>query len=155
VNDQSFRAGIGACITDGHKRVLVCQRVGATDGAWQMPQGGLEDLEEPEQCLWRELHEELSIEPGALTLLRTRPDWLAYELPAAYRSPKVGRGQAQKWFLLSARADMTVTPDDKEFAHWQWMSPQSLLESAVEFRRAVYGQVLESFGLLQAPDAGS
>jgi len=155
MNDQSFRAGIGACIVDGANRVLACQRVGATDGTWQMPQGGLEQSEEPEQCLWREVHEELGIEPGALTLLRTRPDWLAYELPAAYRSPKVGRGQVQKWFLLLARADVTVTPDRKEFDDWQWLSPQVLLQSAVEFRRAVYVQVLESFGLLQRPGAGA
>lgn len=144
-----FRANVGACITDGAGKVLACRRRGATDGAWQMPQGGMELGEDAEQALWREISEEVGLGKSDLVLLRTHPDWLAYELPVAFRSAKTGLGQVQRWFLLRGSPSAPVRLDGKEFDSWQWMEPPLLLQSAVAFRKATYQKVLAEFGLLR------
>ena len=75
---------------------------GAPEGVgtwWQMPQGGLDEGEEPEAAARRELAEETGVR-SARFVARTR-DWLTYDLP----SDLVGvawqgryRGQKQMWF---------------------------------------------------------
>lgn len=144
-----FRANVGACITDGAGKVLACRRRGSSDGAWQMPQGGLELGEDAEHALWRELGEEVGLGPENLVLIRAHPDWLAYELPEDYRSAKTGMGQVQRWFLLNGSPNCPVQLDGKEFDQWQWTEPPFLLHSAIAFRKGSYVKVLSEFGLLQ------
>jgi len=146
-----FRAGIGACIVNPSGQVLACRRRDARDGAWQMPQGGIEQGEQPEYTLWRELAEEIGLGPEHLSLERELPAWIAYELPEAFRSAKVGLGQVQKWFLLRAQADVPVRPDGQEFSAWQWLAPDLLVRNAVSFRQPVYAQVFAAFAL--SPDS--
>jgi len=53
---------IAAVIRQGHQ-VLLCQRKeGALAGKWEFPGGKLENGETPEQCLVREIEEELGIQ---------------------------------------------------------------------------------------------
>jgi putative (di)nucleoside polyphosphate hydrolase len=148
VSSAFFRANAGACITDGAGKVLACQRRQSSDGAWQMPQGGLELGEGPEQALWRELGDELGLGAKDLALEREHGEWIAYELPEAYRSTKVGMGQVQKWFLLRGQSDIPVKLDDREFDQWRWLEPESLLQMAVGFRKATYAKILADFDLL-------
>jgi len=35
-----------------------------------------------------------------------------------------------------------------EFSHWRWMRPSDLLAVIVEFKRPIYQQVMEEFGLV-------
>lgn len=52
---------MAAIIQQGH-RVLLCQRKeGALAGKWEFPGGKIENGETPEECLVREIHEELGI----------------------------------------------------------------------------------------------
>jgi putative (di)nucleoside polyphosphate hydrolase len=154
VSSAFFRANAGACICDHAGMVLACQRREAKDGAWQMPQGGLELNERPEQALWRELGEELGLCAQDLVLEREHPEWIAYELPEAYRSAKVGMGQVQKWFLLRARSEMFIKLDGREFDRWRWLEPELLLQVAVSFRKVSYSKILSAFNLLSRDGSG-
>ena len=100
---QSFRAGVGAIILNEDGKVLGLERKDIPD-AWQMPQGGLEENETPEQAVKREVCEETGIEASNLELIASTPGWLAYELPEEARSKKIGRGQVQRWFLFRFRS---------------------------------------------------
>lgn len=51
---QYFRAGVGAVILNKEGNVLAIERAD-TKGAWQLPQGGLEDSEEPIPAAYREV----------------------------------------------------------------------------------------------------
>ena len=144
-----FRAGIGAVILDKAGRVLVLRRKGARDGAWQMPQGGIEPGETPLEALHRELREETGLERAAVQVVMTSGEWLAYELPAEYRNAKVGWGQVQRWFLCELSPGATVIPDNVEFTAAEWVDAQTVIDRAVQFRARLYDRVLREFRLLR------
>ena len=98
----TFRAGVGGVIVDQRGRVLAFQR-SAIPGAWQLPQGGIEEDEEPIDALWRELREETGLTADNVELVGEVPEWLGYLLPVGDQSEKTGRGQVHKWFVLRAR----------------------------------------------------
>ena len=87
---------------DARGRVLVLERADVP-GAWQFPQGGLDDGETPLAAARREAEEETGIPARALRLLGQYPDPLAYELPDAAQSKRTGMGQVQYWFYFETR----------------------------------------------------
>lgn len=129
---------------------LVGKRIDMTSDAWQMPQGGIDDGEQPEQALWRELHEEVGTDK-AVVIARAR-EWLTYEFPPDLQ-PKLWRGryrgQAQLWFLLRFQGtDADVDLDkhtDREFSEVQWVEPRHLPDLIVGFKRELYERVLAEF----------
>jgi len=139
-----FRAGIGAVITDGKKRVLACERY-KIRGAWQMPQGGIEEGEEPLDAAYREVEEETAITRERLELVHSCPEPLAYELPPQYRTRRIGRGQVQYWFLfrLVGGDGVINLGENGEFRDWQWMTMPDLIASAVPFRVPLYRRIAE------------
>jgi putative (di)nucleoside polyphosphate hydrolase len=147
---QYFRASAGIAIVDDRGRVLAFERRDV-QGAWQLPQGGIEIGEEPEQAARRELWEETSIAWSSVRLLGEYPDWLVYELPRDARSKKTGRGQAQKWFVVTlddgrAKVDLTnVTQEEAqpEFRTYRWITFQRLLSEAAPFRVPVYERLAD------------
>jgi putative (di)nucleoside polyphosphate hydrolase len=111
--DDSFRANVGIVVlaTDDDT-VLSLKRYGYED-AWQMPQGGLERGETPEDAARRELEEETGLTWDQVDLLGQYPDWLAYELDAEDRRPDIGRGQVQKWFYVRLRDRAAAVVTDR------------------------------------------
>ena len=135
---QYFRAGVGAIIRRTDGRILALERADIP-GAWQMPQGGLEEGEEPFDAVLREIEEETSIGPSSLKLVGQFPEPLAYELPPEGRSPKTGRGQVQYWFLFDYTGTATMTlPVSGEFCSWRWVPFDELVSNVVTFRKPLY-----------------
>jgi len=140
-----FRAGVGACIVNPAGAILVLDRADVSTPAWQMPQGGIDRGERPGEALAREVQEETGLGSAAY-VVAAETDWLAYELPESYWSAKIGRGQAQRWFLCRVRShDAAVRPDGTEFRDFQWVVPRELLALAAPFRRPLYRRVLDAF----------
>lgn len=142
-----MRVGVGIVVVDPGDRILVIERR-QMPGHWQMPQGGLEEDEEPLAAAWRELEEETGLTRHDVEFLRAHERWLAYELPAEHRSDKTGRGQVQQWFLFRCRATAPPLRLGKEAIAVAWWPAERLLHEAVAFRRDIYSEVLTSFGLL-------
>jgi len=140
-----FRAGVGAVIADSRGRVLIGERRDHR-GAWQFPQGGIEDGEEPEDAVFREIKEETGLVQRELRLVARHPQWLCYEVPRARRSWKTGLGQAQRWFLfrLRKRTAPELAPHP-EFRRYSWVSFATAVSRAVAFKRPVYRAVREHF----------
>jgi putative (di)nucleoside polyphosphate hydrolase len=145
---EFFRASVGCVVRTDDGRVLVLRRCGRGAGSWQFPQGGIDAGETPQAALWRELGEETGLGAADVSLEFEHSRWIAYELPAAMRSPKVGLGQAQRWFVLRMRTDVEPRPDGVEFDAHEWVSGDEALARAVEFRRPVYAEILGAAGLL-------
>ena len=120
-----------------------------TPGAWQMPQGGIDNGETPREAALRELREETGVLPKAVTVEAETEDWVYYDLPEHL----IGRlwkgryrGQKQKWFRMRLTADdavIDITAAPREFERWQWMAADDLLAAIVPFKRAVYTTVLD------------
>jgi putative (di)nucleoside polyphosphate hydrolase len=146
LSGQFFRAGAGAIIVNHQGLVLALERADSP-GAWQLPQGGLDQDEEPLAGAIREAAEETGIAADNLQLLASCPEPLAYELPAPFRSAKTGRGQVHYWFLFRYRGDDTNIDVDGggEFRAWRWLPFTDLLAVVAEFRRPLYRRLAACF----------
>ena len=143
---QTFRANVGAVIINAKGMVLAFERK-KIPGSWQCPQGGLDEDEEPQEAIIREIWEETGIETTHLELLATVPRWLVYELPEEYRNEKTGRGQVQRWFLFrfTGTDDEITMGDGEEFRAWEWLSIDALIPRVVDFKQPVYQELAEEF----------
>jgi len=68
--------GIGTTVyAERNDKILLLKRaMGAAQGSWYLPGGGLDDGETPEQCALRELREETGLKPtGNLRLIAVTP----------------------------------------------------------------------------------
>ncbi len=143
---EYFRASVGAMLINASGSILVLKRADVKGEAWQMPQGGLRKGEDLQEALRRELREETGILPEHFRVLEVCKDWLVYELPEAYRNDKVGRGQAQKWFLCQFLGEPdSVRPDGIEFVSYEWVKAEELLDRAAPFRLSVYERLVAEF----------
>jgi putative (di)nucleoside polyphosphate hydrolase len=126
---------------------------------WQMPQGGLDEGEDPYKAALRELYEETSVKH--VSLLREAPGWLTYDLPPELVGQSWSgryRGQKQKWFALrfegkESEIDVRHPGGGKfkpEFSSWRWEKLSRLPELIVPFKRKVYEEVVAAFGSLAA-----
>jgi putative (di)nucleoside polyphosphate hydrolase len=110
--------------------------------------------------MYRELREEVGLDPSQVGVLGRTRDWLYYDIPEDYRrrNPQnVFRGQKQIWFLLrllgkdeDVRLNLTDRP---EFDSWCWTEYWSVLENIIGFKREVYQRALAELEplLLTAP----
>jgi putative (di)nucleoside polyphosphate hydrolase len=147
---QFFRAGVGISVLNADGKVLALERY-EFPGTWQLPQGGLDEGEEPADAARRELREETGLSWSHVELLGEHPRWLAYELDADKRKPDIGRGQVQKWFVVrlidrETKIDISLIDERKghpEFRAYAWMTPTDLLSMAAPFRLPVYRSLVE------------
>ncbi|MGY0216981.1 RNA pyrophosphohydrolase [Endozoicomonadaceae bacterium StTr2] len=148
IDADGFRPNVGIILTNDQGQVLWARRIG--QDSWQFPQGGINDGETPEEAMYRELHEEIGLEPEDVTILSCTRGWLRYRLPRRLirrnQSP-VCVGQKQKWFLLRLTSeDERISVDHSsspEFDGWRWVSYWFPLGQVVPFKRDVYRRALK------------
>ena len=146
-----YRIGAGVMLLNREGKVFVAQRLDATFDAWQMPQGGLDDGEDPEAAALRELEEETGIPRHRVELVSRCAEPLSYDLPEEL-APRLWkgryRGQRQHWFLcrfLGEDREINLETAHPEFSRWRWVEPEALPELIVPFKRKLYEDVLEAF----------
>ena len=158
-----YRPCVGVMLLNSEGRAFVGRRAdrgGQPEGAgmwWQMPQGGLDEGEEPEAAARRELAEETGVRSARFVARAS--DWLTYDLP----SELIGiawegryRGQKQMWFAArfeGPESEIDIGPregHDQEFDAWRWVTLKELPGLVVPFKRNVYLRVIEEFGALAA-----
>lgn len=148
-----YRPCVGVMLMNADGQVFVGQRRDRDQDAWQMPQGGIDPGEAPQEAALRELWEETGVTSDLVTLEGETPDWVRYDLPHDL-VPRIWkgryRGQEQKWFRFrfhGTDADINIATEHPEFSEWKWTAPDTLVRDIVPFKRAVYEQVLAAFGM--------
>ena len=160
----AYRPCVGIMVLDRAGRVWTGRRAdmpGEAEGPgqwWQMPQGGIDDGEEPRVAALREVWEETAMR--SLEILGETHDWLTYDLPPELVGVAWGgkyRGQRQKWYAMRFTGDETeidIGPRDGhgiEFCAWRWSTLDQLVASIVPFKRNVYEQVVQQLGRFAVP----
>ena len=137
-------------ILNNKNEILVGRRIDHPSGYWQMPQGGIDLNEKPEEAVWREMMEEIGTNNASL--IQTSNHWLNYDIPkdTLEKLPwgKTYIGQTQKWFLFRFNgqdSDINVTTDNPEFSEWKWSRYESLADNIVPFKREIYKKIINEF----------
>ncbi|MCK0103499.1 RNA pyrophosphohydrolase [Pseudohalocynthiibacter sp. F2068] len=146
-----YRPCVGVMLVNSAGLIFAGQRIDSELPAWQMPQGGIDDGEDPQDAAMRELWEETGVTTDLVSVRAQTDDWLTYELPHNI-IPRIWKGrfkgQKQLWFLLQflgQDADIQIETDHPEFSEWRWIGPDEMLESIVPFKRDLYRQVIDAF----------
>jgi putative (di)nucleoside polyphosphate hydrolase len=152
MNDNHlYRRGVGVMLLNSERKVWVGARIDNPDDAWQMPQGGIDEGEEPWETALRELEEETGIPPHLVERIAQCPERLRYSLPpelvgVIWTEPWLG--QEQDWFLarfLGRDTDVNIATPDPEFREWKWVEPERLPNLIVPFKRDLYRRLLVEF----------
>lgn len=144
-----YRLGVGIILLNTDNLVFVAKRIDTVAEAWQMPQGGIDEGEDPLPAAYRELTEETSVTD--VELIAESRDWLSYDLPDDL-IPKLWkgryRGQKQKWYamkLIGDESQINLATDHPEFSEYKWIAMQELPSVIVPFKRLLYEQIVNEF----------
>ncbi len=148
---RPYRPCVGVMLLDKDGKVFVGNRIDTPGNHWQMPQGGIDEGEEPLEAALREVQEETGIPPNKVELIQESAHWRHYELPGPLsRRIWKGRyqGQKQKWFamrFLGSDSDIDLNYHKPEFDAYQWVTIADLPDMIVPFKRDTYEKVVEEF----------
>ena len=156
-DDELYRPCVGAMIINEDNKVWLGKRINIihpeANLLWQMPQGGIDPGESPEEAVYREVYEETGIKN--LKTICMSDYWYYYDIPSAMYEKVKGKyiGQRQKWFLLFHDGDddeINLIPENnnelhQEFSEWKWELRENIVHQVINFKRETYLKVLEEF----------
>lgn len=146
-----YRQNVAALIVKPEGPLLICERW-SVPGAWQFPQGGVDEGETHEQALFREVREEVGLKPEHYEILDRR-DGYSYLYPEEVRMKKLRKhgnhGQKQTYYLCllnPGAPPVNVNQRPREFRAYRWIQPDEFdLDWLPSFKREVYKRVMKDF----------
>lgn len=144
---EKYRPNVAIIVLNAQGEILACER-SDIDGAWQVPQGGLEKGETTDAAMRRELKEEIGT--SNVTVIGKLPETIRYEWPA-HLYERGYRGQEQTFYLvrLNPGAVINLEADaEVEFQSYQWVSVETLCNIARGFKQDSYRTAFKNFDRL-------
>lgn len=140
-----MKKNVAAILRNGEGKILICERVNIP-GAWQFPQGGVDEGETLEEALTRELGEEIGIGEDDFRVVRKRGGY-RYVFPGGQK--KGHDGKDQTYFLcdfLAGDAAIVVETEHPEFRAWKWIRPEDFRREWLPAMKVdVYERVFRDF----------
>jgi putative (di)nucleoside polyphosphate hydrolase len=150
-----YRPNVAAILENRSGEIFVAERLNVK-GAWQFPQGGIDDGEDAETALLRELAEEIGVRAEMVKIIERR-DGYRYAFPKGRLKYGIYGGQEQAYFrcqFLGKDEDVDLAATHQEFARWRWIAPAAFeLDWVPKFKRTVYRQVFKDFFGLDHPES--
>ncbi|PAF52641.1 RNA pyrophosphohydrolase [Helicobacter sp. 13S00477-4] len=147
--NKSYRPNVAAVVLSSNYpakcEFLLAQRTDIK-GAWQFPQGGIDEGETILNALFRELQEEIGT--NDIEVIAEHPEWIKYDFPTKVRKKLYPfDGQKQKYFLVRLKntAIINIETPIPEFDKYEFVQYKDLFERVTPFKRFVYKQVIEYF----------
>ncbi len=146
-NPILYRPNVAAILQREDGKIFIAERINIP-GAWQFPQGGVDDGETADQALFRELAEEIGVQAELLEVISRREGY-RYAFPKGRLKYGIYGGQEQIYYLCrfcGTDADFNLAATHQEFASFRWIEPREFdLEWTPKFKRNVYRQVMRDF----------
>ncbi len=151
IDQDGYRENVGIVLLNSNNQVFWGRRIG--EKAWQFPQGGIQDNEDIEQAMYRELNEELGLLQEHVQVIARTVNWIYYDVPGllnranSSNSNNLYRGQKQIWYLLKFIGhDFQINIKKykhPEFDAWRWVDYWLPVNQVVHFKRHVYKKALK------------
>lgn len=132
-NNLPYRQGVVGIVRNRKGMYLVVQMRSYQDNEWRWPGGGIDEGEEPETALLRELREEL--DSNAFEIVKQSTHKTQYDFPdnvivESYKKRGLlYRGQQQTQYLVSFTGTETdLHPDENELKRIAWVPREQLRE---------------------------
>jgi len=140
---MTIRRNVALVVIDLAGRILIGERSDIA-GAWQLPQGGIDEGETVEEAGWRELAEETGLGPETAKLVGTAGPF-TYHLPEEVVSERGFTGQEQIYlFFRLVHNEATIHPNE-EFRAFRWTDRTEVLRCAPDFKRPCYEAAFRAF----------
>ncbi len=154
---KSYRQGIAAVIINNDGYILSCER-SDIKGAWQIPQGGIDNGESEEDALIREIKEETGLKDISI-IGKTKGKYryrfnLFKQILFRLRLIK-HRGQEHRYFLVktnNASAIDLQQSSTAEFRDYEWITSNELLDRIVKFKFKAYSKGINELKGLYSND---
>ncbi len=147
--EGSYRPNVAMIIMSSaypqKKEVFIAQRNDLLN-IWQFPQGGIDNGEEVQEALFRELEEEIGTR--SVEIVAEFPEWISYDFPEKIaKKMKPYKGQTQRYFLLKLSEDAVINLETEhpEFISYKFVSVEDVLKNTAHFKKDVYETVLNYF----------
>ena len=149
---DEYRPNVAALMINGEGQLLVCERL-LNPGAWQFPQGGVDEGESLEVAILREVEEEIGLKPEDYEVERSKGGY-RYDYPPGVRKNKQPHkakfvGQEQTYFLCrvsEGAPGLDLMQEPREFAQAKWIEPEKFeLDWLPDFKKETYRQVMLDF----------
>ncbi|MBQ3368551.1 NUDIX domain-containing protein [bacterium] len=137
---MNLRQNAAAVIENSEGLILACERRNIR-GAWQVPQGGIDEDEGAEDAVLREVREETGIESKFLKII-AKSSKVSYLFPRSV-SWKTNKGkydgQEQVYFHLKiADSGWKLAEETEEFVAFEWITKREMIERIVPFKKDCY-----------------
>lgn len=147
MSDLPYRPNVGIVLFNREGLALVGERLDNL-GAWQYPQGGVDEGEDIRAAARRELYEEVGVQ---VEFIHETKHFLCYDFPPELRIKHLTdryRGQKQKWFLgywnhPPEAADLKT--HTQEFARVCFMPMAEITNQIVYFKKDIYAELEREF----------
>jgi putative (di)nucleoside polyphosphate hydrolase len=149
ISPHLYRKNVAIIVVNNCGLILCGERSDIKD-VWQIPQGGIDENETPEQAMFRELKEEIGT--SEVEIIGTLESPIRYEWPETLYS-RGYRGQEQYYFLVELKPEAIldcVNCRTQEFSQLEWLSKSQFISRLSSskgngFKNEAYLLALEQF----------
>jgi putative (di)nucleoside polyphosphate hydrolase len=147
-----YRPNVAALVVNEKGLLLICERL-LNPGAWQFPQGGVDEGESAAEAILREVREEIGLSPEDYVLENFQGGY-RYDYPPEVRASRPAHksqflGQEQVYFLCRLKEEaneIDLTQEPREFSQARWIAPEDFkLDWLPDFKKETYQAVFRDF----------